>query len=150
MLNQTREAIYSGLLQWIKTAAGNAFTTYSRRVLLWDQIPQEQRPALVQIERGEDYVQDSPGQPPKVTLDVLLMIVADTKVNVQAGSEPITVLNPLIDVVDSALRPDQVSWQQTLGGLVYECWIDGRIEKSSGDLDGDAVAIIPVKLIVPA
>jgi hypothetical protein len=40
-----------------------------------------------------------------------------------------------------------VTGRQTLGGLVSHCWIDGKIMKDSGDIDGDGIAVIPVKIL---
>ena len=37
--------------------------------------------------------------------------------------------------------------RQTLGGLVSNCYIGGKIMKDPGDLDGDAIAVIPVKIL---
>ena len=45
---------------------------------------------------------------------------------------------------DAALRN-----VQTLGGLVSDCWISGKIETDEGALGGQAVAIIPIEMIWP-
>jgi hypothetical protein len=39
--------------------------------------------------------------------------------------------------------------RQTPGGLVSNCYIDGKIMKDPGDLDGDGIAVIPVKILAP-
>jgi hypothetical protein len=36
-----------------------------------------------------------------------------------------------------------------LGGLVTHCWIEGRIEIHPGDLDGQAIAVVPIRMLVP-
>jgi hypothetical protein len=53
-----------------------------------------------------------------------------------------------LDVIDAALAPNPVTRKQTLGGLVSHVWIDGKVMKGPGDLDGDGVAVIPVKILV--
>jgi hypothetical protein len=47
------------------------------------------------------------------------------------------------------LAPTGRAETQTLGGLVSHCWIEGRIEMDSGDNDGQAKAIIPIRILVP-
>jgi hypothetical protein len=32
-------------------------------------------------------------------------------------------------------------------GLVSHVWIDGKIMKDPGDIDGDGIAVIPVKIL---
>jgi hypothetical protein len=44
---------------------------------------------------------------------------------------------------------DVILGRNTLGGTVYNCRIDGKILKDPGDLDGDALLIVPVKLVLP-
>ena len=59
-------------------------------------------------------------------------------------------LNNLIAAVKAAMAPDDPLQQRyTIGGLVMWCRISGRIEKDTGDLDGQAIAKIPVEIIVP-
>jgi hypothetical protein len=61
------------------------------------------------------------------------------------------VLNPLLDAIAAALAPtgaDLVAGAQTLGGLVKHCWISGAIETDEGALGGQAVAIVPVEILV--
>ena len=60
----------------------------------------------------------------------------------------VMVLNPLLDAVEAALAPDPVGHVQTLGGLVSHCWIAGRIQTDEGVPGGQAVAIVPVEILV--
>ena len=39
--------------------------------------------------------------------------------------------------IDAALAPSALTGLQTLGGLVSHCWIEGKLMKDAGDLDGD-------------
>jgi hypothetical protein len=60
------------------------------------------------------------------------------------------VLNPFIDAVDAALRTRLINNWQTFGGLVSHVWIDGKVMKDPGDLDGDGIEVIPVKILATA
>jgi hypothetical protein len=140
-----REAIISALFALLSQSA--AFATASRRLQLWGGLSPSEKPALFLSERGDTYTHASEAAPAAVTMEVDIYIYTD------AGKDPTivpaSILNPLIDAVDAALAPSALSGLQTLGGLVSHCWIDGKIMKDPGDLDGDGVAVIPVKILVP-
>jgi hypothetical protein len=57
--------------------------------------------------------------------------------------------NDLLDAVEEALAPEPGEAVLTLGGLVARCWIDGDIETDEGLLGEQAVAIVPVSILIP-
>jgi hypothetical protein len=61
-------------------------------------------------------------------------------------------LNNVMDAFDAAFAlsgSDLLVGRNTLGGMVYNCRIDGKALKDPGDIDGDALLIVPIKLILP-
>ncbi len=106
-----------------------------------------EKPALFLVEKGDTYIRASEAVPESVTLDIDVYLYTD------AGKDqctiPASALNSLIDAVDTALLPNPLTGLQTLGGLVSHCWIEGKIMKDAGDLDGDGIAVIPLKILVP-
>jgi hypothetical protein len=140
-----REAILSALFTLVSGSA--TFNTASRRLQLWTSVASSDKPAIFMTERGDNYMRASEAVPEAVTMDVDIYVYTD------AGKDqsivPASILNPLIDAVDAALAPNPLTGTQTLGGLVSHCWIEGKIMKDPGDLDGDGVAVIPVKILLP-
>lgn len=140
-----RETIITALFNLVSNSA--TFATASRRLQLWSSVASSDKPAIFICERGDVYTHTSEAVPESVTINVDIYIYTD------AGKDqsivPASILNNLIDSVESVLAPNPVTGLQTLGGLVSHCWIDGKIMKDSGDLDGDGVAIIPLKILVP-
>jgi len=140
-----RESIITALFTFVSSAT--SFSTVSRRLQLWSSVAPSDKPALFLCERADMYVRASEAVPESVTLNLDIYIYTD------AGKDqsvvPATTLNNLLDAVDAALAPDPLSGLQTLGGLVSHCWIEGKVMKDAGDLDGDGVAVIPVKILVP-
>jgi hypothetical protein len=140
-----RESIITALFNLVSNAA--PFVTASRRLQLWSGMASTDKPAIFLCERSENYTRASEAVPEAVTINVDIYIYTD------AGKDqslvPITTLNNLIDAVDTALAPNYLTGLQTLGGLVSHCWIEGKIMKDAGDLDGDGIAIIPIKILVP-
>jgi hypothetical protein len=119
----------------------------SRRVKLWSDVPAADQPALFIAEHGENIAYGSENLPAKTTLNV------DLFVYVAAGRDrrcvPARDLNIALDALFAALAPEPASGRQTLGGLVYHCRIEGRIVKDPGDLDGQGLALIPLRIMAP-
>jgi hypothetical protein len=137
-----REPIYAALFTLVAGAA--SFVTISRRLRHWSDIGAAEQPALFMIQKSENAEERRP-------LPVKWRASVDLYLYVQAPDEltsPATVLNPLLDAVEAALAPDPVGHVQTLGGLVSHCWIAGRIQTDEGVLGGQAVAIVPVEILV--
>lgn len=140
-----REVIVSTLLEKVSNTA--AFVTTSRRLKLWSSLSAGEKPALFLVERGETYTRASEAVPETVTLQLELFIYTDA--GQDQSAVPASSLNALLDALDSALSPDALSGKQTLGGLVSHCWIEGRVMKDAGDLDGQGVAVVPIRILVP-
>jgi hypothetical protein len=148
-----REAIWAAMFALfapLLASAGGPFQTISRRARHWgsDTNPW---PALYQLQRHEKPITNERGLPTKWELEGSLYIYAKNEINAAGGdSGGGQILNPLLDAVENALRPLPVLGNvQALGGLVSRVFIDGIVEVDEGNLDFQAVAIIPVRIIVP-
>jgi hypothetical protein len=133
------------------TAAGTAvamttgFLTFSRRFKFWSDVTAQ--PALFLRDGDEELAYQN-------TSLQLQTIKAEIWIYSNAGQNPdvapASALNNLLDAVQAAFAPDnRMTNQFTLGGLVYWCRLVGKIEKQPGDLDGQAVAVADVEIIVP-
>ena len=140
-----RESVYAALFD--RLASLRELATASRRLKHWSDVPAAAQPALYLVQRNERPRQTR-GQPAAWTLQALLYLY------VNAGSDPDAVpassLNRLLDAIETALAPDAATGVQSLGGLVSHCWIDGSgIETDEGVLGAQAVAIVPINILVP-
>lgn len=135
----TRELIYSTLFDLLKGVG--EFKTTSRRLKHWSDVAPAQQPALFVSQRTE-IVTRIPGLNPVWDLHLDVYIYANT--GGDKSLAPSQILNPLIDAIEEALKPNAIDNKQTLGGLVQHAWIDGAIETDEGVLGDQAVAIIPV------
>ena len=144
-----REDVFQALfalaqgLSWGGPPSGFAFT--SRRVRLWDDLGGEQ-PALCQAEHDEQ-VEQVTGLPPKLTLNASWLIYQNA--GVDPAATPATTNNMILDAVQASFPDPDGDQVQTLGGLVSRCWINGRIFKDPGDLDGQGLMIVPIQILVP-
>lgn len=139
-----RENIMSALFEVASTSTP-AFVTRERKVRLWGDVPDNQRPYFAMGERDEEWVGGDPGTPTRRIFNVEFYIYTTAR-NVDV---PSAVLNPLLDAIQLALAPNILTHRFTLGDLIYHGYITGRIFKDPGDIDGDGMAIVPFKLIVP-
>ena len=141
-----REQIYGALFAKLSAAAN--FATASRRLRHWGDVGPAEQPALFQAQKSET-AKRMRGLPPRWTLEVELYVYAQAPDELTA---PASVLNPLLDAIEAALAPagvDLAANVQTLGGLVSHCWISGKVQTDEGVLGGQAVAIVPIEIVVP-
>jgi hypothetical protein len=138
----TREQIMQALFALVSGSA--SFVTASRRLKLWTDVSASERPAIFQYERDDVYTS---GKNYLSIVEMNVDLYIYTAPGADSGVTPISLLNPLLDAVDAALAPSPVTRRQTLGGLVSHCYIDGKVMKDPGDIDGDGIAVIPVKIL---
>jgi hypothetical protein len=151
----TREQIFGALFNLASTGEGRpgritwpgggqlAYT--SRKVKLWADLTAQ--PALCQAEPKEAISQVT-GLPSKRLLKASWMLFHSTA----TGSliPPTITNNNALDAIEALLAPpDDGTGRQTLGGLVHHCWIEGDIFKDPGDLDDQALLIVPISILVP-
>lgn len=154
------ELIYYTLAQRMSdvrwTRAGDSpdarrFITISRRVKIFSDVPGAQQPACFQAEWATTESQVS-GMPYKTTLDanwIIYQCIGKDK-NALGAVEN----NLILGGVRKALQPKPSDpgysdRRNTLGGLVYHCFISGRIFKDPGDIDDQGMMVVPIKLLVP-
>jgi hypothetical protein len=123
----------------------------SRRIKLWSDIAKTQRPAAFLQEMEETRVSQSLTLT-KRTLGFRLFVYTNSEpVNDELPGS--TELNNIIDAIDAAFEPtaaEKMSGRKTLGGLpIQHCQINGQILIDAGDLDGDGIAIIPIRVLLP-
>lgn len=139
-----REAIYQALFNLVKDLPG--FVTVSRRARLVKDVAAEEQPALFLEEGpGETVQNQGQGLPLKHFLHVDLGFYA--RLPDDRDLAPGSILNPLIDAIEAALEPAACDENQTLGGLVAYCRVNGKILKNEGLLDGQASVVIPVEIL---
>jgi hypothetical protein len=146
MTTATREQVANALFNLL--VGSSQFLTASRRFMPDDQIASAGKPALFLLDDDEQHTRGKQLAPAirETTFECLIFISAGLDPNVVPG----TTLNNLIDAIDpvsgGVLKPD-VNARQTLGGLVTDCYIEGKIIKAPGDINGLGAARIPIKVI---
>lgn len=138
------ETIYSALFTLV--SQGTEWKTKSRRLIHWADVAPADQPALFQAQ-GSIAARYTQKTPTIWLLDAELYLYAHS--NGDWKTSPMTVLNPLIDRIITNLLPSDLTGEQTLGGLVTACRIEGDIATDEGTLGDQAVVIIPVKLLLP-
>jgi hypothetical protein len=150
-----REAIWSAFFALLSpsltSGSGGPFKTVTRRAKPYTQTSPGEQPSLMVLQRRETADAKDRGKPTIWKLHGSLYVYAQNPVDgVAPGSGGGQVLNPLIDAIEAALAPVPAQGQvQSLGGLVSRAFIDGEVEMDEGNIDNQAVAIIPVTIIGP-
>lgn len=138
----TREAAVSALVNLVSGAYAWA-TPVSRRLKLWGDVPLFERPACFVFSGGNQSYQWQQSVDPKRQILLRLFIYTNAKDPTIVGA---TQLDNIMDALDAALAPAPGQTVQTLGGLVAWARIDGEVLIEPGDLDGDGLAIVPIRI----
>lgn len=148
-----REAIYAKVFTFfsgLTTGGSPAFKTATRRMDTWDRVQAEDQPALLMSQRSE-VAGFRKGLPIKWTLDLDLFLYVHTGALQDSTVVPSSILNPLLDLIEHAMQADDpMDDLCTLGGLVERCSYSGSIQVLEGTLGNEAVAVIPIQIVVPA
>jgi hypothetical protein len=143
----SREAAFSALFATV--SAAYPWGLASRRIKLWSEVPAALRPAFFQLESGPETYQWPSLARPKRTFEAKLFLYFDARDPTTPGASAI---NAALDAIDAALAPagsDAALGRQTLGGAVYDLKIVGVPVRDPGDLDGDGLAVVSVRLVAP-
>lgn len=143
----TRNDILNGVLSFFADVA--PFVTVTRQIKLFADVPVIQRPWLGILKTGEERSYDA-GDMALLTILVELFIYTNATVSNNGGVPPSQQLENILDVVDVQLRPSPFTNRQTLNGLVHHCRIEGKTVTVPGDLDGEGIMIIPLKILIPS
>ena len=84
----------------------------------------------------------------KIEAEVLIFVPTG-----DPGTEPETVMNNILDAIEAAVIPQRGVSQfnrQTLDGNVYDCRINGMIERDPGFIGGIGAAAIPIEITTTA
>lgn len=145
-MQTTRKAIFDALYARLGTVPG--ITTLGRRLRSFDEVQPSEQPALF-MQPTTQVVENTPGFPAKWRVNAdLALYVHDT-----SSAGPSERLHELLDAIEAALRATDSEAHgedapTTLGGLVIACQITGPIETDEGALGDQAVAIIPLEILV--
>ncbi len=137
-----REPIYAALFQLLSAVPG--VVTASRILRHWSDVPADSQPALFQVQKSEEADWRGMGLPTKWVCSVEIYLYART--SDKDAQTPSQVLNPIIDAIEAAMKPAP-GQEQTLGGLVSHCRIQGKVETDEGVLGDQGVVIVPITLV---
>jgi len=138
-----RELIFSTLFNLI--ANNPSLVTTDRQVRPWSDVPPSEQPALF-MGQGDEHAITRPGFPTKWEMQANFYLYCNRSDD--PAELAATQINNLLDVIELALKPSPVTGYNTLGGLVFNCVIDGRIETDEGLLGPQSVAILPIKITI--
>ena len=150
------EPVYAALFELTERIRWGAtqqhkMLTRSRRVKLFNEVPAESQPAVFQAEHDETEAPRTGGIG-KLTLGATWFVY--WAVGGAADAVPTITANNILGGIRRALRPITADpgfhdRRQTLGGLAYSVRIEGQVFKDPGDLDGQGLLVVPIKIIMP-
>lgn len=156
-----REPIFSalfGLLSDVEFNIGTdespemvGFAEVSRKIKLFSDVEAGSQPWAGQAEHAETAAQ-RPNLPYRWVWSASWMIYH--RYEDQLGVSPSVINNRILDGIEKAMAPKVADpgyfdERNTLSGLVFHCFIEGEVFKDPGDIDKQAMLVIPIKILVP-
>lgn len=159
---QYAEAVYAALFALVgATSFPNGIVLKTSQRVVWppDQVPVADQPALVQVQGPLHFEQKELFGTPKVIFTAVLALYlrVDTAVLNSGTATPtrpldVTTVNRIVWSITQQLAasttPGGTPMQyqkQTLGGLVYHCWVEGEILAEV--MDEQMVITIPINIL---
>lgn len=136
-----RERIFAALFEKLRACA--SWKTCSRRLLHWHDVKSHAQPALFMAQGNQTTLTET-GQPSK------WLFAVQVYVYVQNHDVAVQDLNPLLDAICHAVNEiSPITGKSTLpiAGVEY-CRVSGTIETDEGTLGKQAVAIVPIEILV--
>lgn len=147
-MTTTRDAAIEALSSLVASAYAWK-TGPSRKLKLWSDVPPASQPACFLFEGGQETYQWSEGAIAKRAIEAKIFVYLNAKDQNTFGA---SLINGVMDALDAAFAisgADMAFGRNTLSGTAYSCRIDGKPMKDPGDLDGQALLVVPVKIILP-
>jgi hypothetical protein len=149
---QVLNAIFSEIQSMTFGSPINTQTTWlttGRRLKLWGDVQGDSQPAAFLVEHEEHDEYRNLGLDRR-RLNARVWCYARTDDPTIVGG---TLLNTMLEAFDAKFGMEGVNdWSRnanTLGGLVYFCRLEGRVFKDPGDIDNQAVLIVPLIVELP-
>jgi len=120
-------------------------TNAVRQLLAATDLGAANMPALEVVAKTEVAERRGVGIPIVWTIHYFAFIYASTA---DPGNLAETQINTLLDAVETALKPSPATGKQTLGGVVFDCRINGPIERDPGFTSGIGAAAIPIEVTI--
>ena len=158
----SREAIFKALFALTEGVEWNVGTedapvmqgfgaSRTRRIALFTDVPVPAQPWLGQAEHRETFGQVT-NRPYRNVYGASWIVYHSAGKNKKF--EPTIVNNLILDALEKAIAPKPVDpgfldRRNTLSGLVHHCYLDGEVLKDPGDIDDQAMLVIPIRILVP-
>lgn len=136
-------------VRWGDPSEPKQFKTMSRRVVLFNDCPAQ--PACYQAEHGDTVAQVA-DMPYRTILEAKWIVyqnVAQDPKALGAVENNLIIQGCYAALAPKPNDPGFHNRRNTLGGLVHHCFISGTLFKDPGDIDGQGMMVIPIKVLVP-
>lgn len=152
----SREDVLNGILASVQNMSfetlingKNTWSTTSRRLKLWGDVPADAQPAAYVVEHEEhDEYRNLGVLRRRLSARVWCYARTDDP-NTVGGSLINTMLESFETQFAMTSADNYSTGANTLGGLVYFCRMEGRVFKDPGDIDNQLLLIVPLVVEMP-
>lgn len=143
--NTAYQALWELLLS-VPPPTGMTWGTREPRVKEWDQVPPGSQPAMFMQQVIE--VSSRRREQQMITWEWYAQVFIYFRSGTVTDQDDWRVLNEFLDAFDAVIQGRVAGEHQTLGGIVYDCYIEGTVGLYEGQGDpNQAVIVIPITML---
>jgi hypothetical protein len=146
-----RAAVFTALfnfLTYLPPPTGMTWNTQSQYLQIWDDVPAANQPAMFLYRGPQNFEQKHVFGVTKLHWKASVWIYYRVDGYKTKNTYPDQITDQILDNLEQLFQTSPVDFRQTLGGLVYHCWIDGNVVFDPGIVDGQAVIVAPISLLL--
>jgi len=147
----TRQQVFTALFNFLTNLpapTGTRWNTQSQYLTLWDDVPQANQPAWFLYRGPQNFTQKHVFGVQKLLWRVSIFIYFRTDGYKSQNFYPDQITDQILDNLEQLFQTEARDGRQTLGGTVWHCWIEGNIVTDPGLVDGQAVIVCPINILL--
>lgn len=154
-----REALFVALAARLAAITSPNIVTVSRVLIDFENAAPVQQPAIYIVKGHETNLEKNPSRPPRWKIEAELVVFCRN--DADPNAPPSTQLNALLTGIEGSLIRSPTEgfvigqpyaqtneWWTSLDGLCSHCMISGDIIVGEGASGGQAVALVPIEILV--
>lgn len=144
----TRQEVFNALYQFLlnlPAPPGMQWNTTGQYLKIWDDIPADAQPAWFLYRGPQSFEQKHVFGVTKLHWRAAIWIYFRTSgCNIAADNA----IDQILDNLEKLFQGGQLDNRVTLNNLVWHCWLDGSAVFDAGLVDGQAVLVCPISILL--
>lgn len=151
LTHATRNQVFTSLfnfLGFLPPPQGMTWNTISQYFQIWDDVVAANQPAIFLYRGPQNFTSKHVFGVTKLLWRVSIFIYFRADGFKTRNTYPDQITDQICDSLEQLFQTSTRDGRQTLGGTVWHCWIEGNIVTDPGIVDGQAIVVCPLSIIL--